>query len=442
MSDSGNLSISVFGLGYVGTVTAACLAQEGHETIGVDVSEKKVETILQGESPVREERVSTLVKENVASGRLCATVDAEEAIRSSDMAIVCVGTPSKRNGELTTSQVESVAADIGSVLEDRSPYDDLLIVLRSTVLPGMTQSLVIPTLEEAAGRPIGNGYDVVFHPEFLREGSSVDDFYDPPKIVIGEREPGCGEMLTRFYETFDAPLFHTSLQTAEAVKYADNVFHAVKVTFANEMGQFFQEHGVDAQRVMNLFRQDTKLNISPKYLRPGFAFGGSCLPKDLRVALHAGREQELELPMLENILPSNRAQIDRVVSRILEEKVSEVGFYGLAFKPDTDDLRESPYLILARRLQDEGVQVRCYDPLVEPKALIGHNRRYMEETLPDLSDLMVESVEDLLDCPCIVIGHPLDEREIESWLDEGIIVVDLTISNRRINHSDYYSVSK
>jgi len=262
MSDSGNLSISVFGLGYVGTVTAACLAQEGHETIGVDVSEKKVETILQGESPVREERVSTLVKENVASGRLCATVDAEEAIRSSDMAIVCVGTPSKRNGELTTSQVESVAADIGSVLEDRSPYDDLLIVLRSTVLPGMTQSLVIPTLEEAAGRPIGNGYDVVFHPEFLREGSSVDDFYDPPKIVIGEREPGCGEMLTRFYETFDAPLFHTSLQTAEAVKYADNVFHAVKVTFANEMGQFFQEHGVDAQRVMNLFRQDTKFIFS------------------------------------------------------------------------------------------------------------------------------------------------------------------------------------
>jgi GDP-mannose 6-dehydrogenase len=442
MSDSECLCISVFGLGYVGTVTAACLAEEGYEIIGVDTSEKKVRAVRRGESPVQEERVSMLVKKGVNSDRLCATLDAAEAIRRSDMAIICVGTPTNSNGELDTSHVDTVADQIGSVLGDRSPDEEFLIVLRSTVLPGTTQSLVIPTLEEAAGRPVGQGYDVVFHPEFLREGSSVEDFYDPPKIVIGEREPGCGESLTSFYETFDAPLFHTSLEVAESVKYADNIFHAVKVTFANEMGQFFHEHGADAQRVMNLFRQDTKLNISPKYLRPGFAFGGSCLPKDLRAALHAGRQKGLDLPMLENILPSNQAQIDRTASAIFSEDVNEVGIYGLAFKPSTDDLRESPYLKLVRRLDEKGVEVRCYDPLVEPTELVGHNRRYMEKTVPNLSNLMVESVDDLQRCSGIVIGHPLDEQEIKTWLNKGTKIFDLTISNRNLYHENFYSINK
>jgi GDP-mannose 6-dehydrogenase len=442
MSDSGNLRVSVFGLGYVGTVTAACLANDGYETTGVDISEKKVEAIQRGRSPVQEDRVSTLIKEGVDTNRLFATLDAEEAVRNSDMAIVCVGTPSNENGKLTTTHVEEVSAQIGAAFNGRSRSNPFLVVFRSTMLPGTMRSLVIPTLEEAAGQPVGEGYDVVFHPEFLREGSSVQDFYDPPKIVIGERTPGCGEMLTRFYEDFDAPLFHTSLKVAESVKYADNLFHAVKVTFANEMGQFFHDLGVDAQRVMNLFRQDTKLNISPKYLRPGFAFGGSCLPKDLRAALHASREEGLDLPMLENILPSNEAQIERVSTHILDMGVSEVGIYGMAFKPGTDDLRESPYVKLASRLQEEGIEVRCYDPLVEVSELVGHNRRYMQNTLPELPEILVESLESLSECPCIVLGHPLEPRQVNFWLQGEKKVIDLTISDHKFDREGYHSLSK
>ncbi len=442
MSDSENLSVSVFGLGYVGTVTAACLANDGYDTIGVDISEKKVEAIREGKSPVQEERVSALVKEGVEASRLSATLSDEDAVRNSDMAIVCVGTPSNSNGELTTKHVEEVSAQIGSALKERPREKPFLVVVRSTMLPGTMQSLVIPALEAASERSVGEGYDVVFHPEFLREGSSVEDFYDPPKIVIGERTPGCGEMLTRYYEDFDASLSHTSLEVAESVKYADNLFHAVKVTFANEMGQFFHDLGVDAQRVMNLFRQDTKLNISPKYLRPGFAFGGSCLPKDLRAALHASRKENLELPMLENVLPSNQAQIERVSSHILEMGVEEVGIYGMAFKPGTDDLRESPYVKLTSRLQNEGIDLRCYDPLVDVSELVGHNRRYIEGTLPNLQELLVESPESLVECRCIVLSHPVNQQELESWLRKGIEVIDLTVSCNKAKYENYYSISK
>ena len=442
MSDTENLRISVFGMGYVGTVTAACLANESHRTIGVDISEKKVQAIQQGKSPVQEERVNTLIEEGVNASRLCATLDAEEAVRNSDMAIVCVGTPSNDDGKLTTTHVEEVSAQIGAALNGRSRSDPFLVIFRSTMLPGTMESLVIPILEDAAGRSVGEGYDVVFHPEFLREGSSVQDFYDPPKIVIGERTPGCGEMLTRFYEDFDAPLFHTSLEVAESVKYADNLFHAVKVTFANEMGQFFHEFGVDAQRVMNLFRQDTKLNISPKYLRPGFAFGGSCLPKDLRAALHASSEKDVELPMLENILPSNQAQIERVSSHILDMDIDKVGIYGMAFKPGTDDLRESPYVKLASQLQEEGIEVRCHDPLVEVSELVGHNLRYMQSVLPELSEMLVESQESLSECPCIVLGHPVDRQQIRHWLQSGRKLIDLTVTDTSIDSRRYLSISK
>jgi GDP-mannose 6-dehydrogenase len=441
MSNSENMTISVFGLGYVGTVTAACLANEGHETIGVDISETKVEAIQCKNSPVQEERVSTLIKKGVNANLLSATLDAEEAVRNSDMAIVCVGTPSDENGALATRHIEEVSAQIGAALSGRSQTNPFLVVFRSTMLPGTMESLVIPTLEEAVGRSVGEGYDVVFHPEFLREGSSVEDFYDPPKIVIGERMSGCGNMLARLYKDFDDPLFHTSLKVAESVKYADNLFHAVKVTFANEMGQFFHNLNVDAQRVMNLFRQDTKLNISPKYLRPGFAFGGSCLPKDLRAALRASREEDLELPMLEHILPSNQVQIDRVSDHIIDMDVDRVGMYGVAFKPGTDDLRESPYVKLASRLRQEGVDVWCYDPLVEISKLAGHNRRYMKRKLPKLPEMLVESVESLAECSCIVLGHPLEQQQVDSWLKEGKEVFDLTISNNNFNHNNYHTIA-
>ncbi len=432
------MDISIFGLGYVGTISGACLAHDGHRVIGVDISEAKVERINRGEAPIIEEKIGELVAEGIRSGRLSATTDAAYAIEQTDMALICVGTPSVENGGLDTRYVERVTAQIGELIKERArPF---LFVLRSTVLPGTMGSLVIPTLEEHAGRRVGDGYEVLFHPEFLREGSAVRDFYDPPKIVVGERVPGAGQPVTDLYEGIDSPRFVTSIEVAEMVKYADNAFHAVKVTFANEIGRFCDTYGVDSRKVMDIFCADTKLNISAKYLRPGFAFGGSCLPKDVRALLYAAGSQGLSLPMLEGVLPSNKAQIEQALRSVLKNGTRKVGLVGLSFKPGTDDLRESPLVELAERLIGKGIDLEIWDDNVRDAWLVGSNKAYVEKRLPHLVQLLVNSKEELDDREMIIVGHPVAHKQIHNWVEQGIEVLDLVSSVDGIANSRYQGI--
>jgi GDP-mannose 6-dehydrogenase len=429
--------ISVFGLGYVGTVTAACLAQNKHRVIGVDVAEEKINLINAGRSPIIERDIDQVVAEGVAKGLLQATADVAHAVHASDLAIVCVGTPSSENNSLDTRFVEQVTAQIGVALKDQNK-DGFLFVLRSTVLPGTTARTVIPLLERTSGRTAGNGYDVAFHPEFLREGSSVKDFHHPPKIVIGERAPGTARALKELYDGTKAPVFATTIEIAELIKYSANAFHAVKITFANEVGSLCQRLGIDAHEVMDMFCADTQLNISRAYLRPGFAFGGSCLPKDVRALIYHARHGDLELPLLESLLASNHEQIERVFRRIERHRPALVGMYGLAFKPGTDDLRESPLVTLAERLLGKGMVLRIFDPNVETSRLVGGNRAYVEQRLPHLSRQLVSCAETLAECDIIVVGHPMhDDSQMDHWLEAGRHVLDLTGATKRRTHPSY-----
>ena len=419
------MKISVFGLGYVGAVTAACLAKEGHTVVGVDVAEGKVDLINAGQSPLLEEGISELIADEVKAGRLSATTDIEKAVHDSDMALVCVGTPSQPNGSLDDRYIRQVIGEIGELIAKRdSPF---LIVVRSTVTPGTMTDLVIPILESTTGRPAGDGYDVAFHPEFLREGSSIADFYAPPKIVVGERVSGSGDAVLELYgEHIVAPRIVCELPVAETVKYCDNLFHALKITFANEIGLMCKSLGIDGISAMEIFCQDRKLNISNKYLMPGFAFGGSCLPKDLRAFTALAQSQDIKLPMLESLLPSNVLQIEYAINEILETGAKKVGFHGLAFKKGTDDLRESPYVELAERLLGKGKDLVFYDELVHDSRLIGGNKAYVEQRLPHLADLLTSSTEDLNECDLILICHQPSEASLTHWQQAGVRTIDLT----------------
>jgi len=431
------MRISVFGLGYVGTVTAACLADAGHTVIGVDIATDKVETINAARSPIVEHAIDQIVSRTVASGHLLATTDVHQAIAESELAIICVGTPSSPNGSLDTQFVERVTAQIGAALS-KNRKKDFLFVLRSTVLPGTTRKLVLPILEGATGRAPGDAYDVAFYPEFLREGSSVEDFYHPPKMVVGERAPGSSQPLQELYKDIQAPRFITRLEVAEMVKYSDNTFHAIKITFANEIGRLCRSLGIDSREAMEIFCADTHLNISPAYLRPGFAFGGSCLPKDVRALAYQARHCDLHLPLLESILASNREQVERVFRRIELHHPAQVGLVGLAFKPGTDDLRESPLVTLAERLLGRGYKLCIYDPDVESARLVGGNRAYVELHLPHLSRLMVSSLQEISQCDLIVVAHALAEAAwLDRWLEEGRKVLDLVGKHTRCGHPGY-----
>jgi len=432
-----SMHIGVFGLGYVGTVTAACLAKDGHQVIGVDVAGDKVESINNGRSPIVERDVDKIIDEVVSAGRLKATTNTDEAIASSDIAIVCVGTPSSGNSSVDTQFVERVTEQIGRALS-RSQKNNFLFVLRSTVPPGTTRKLVLPALEKSTGRAVGDGYDIAFHPEFLREGSSVEDFYHPPKIVIGERSEGGSACLMQLYQEIEAPRFVTPLEVAEMIKYADNSFHAVKITFANEIGRLSKSLGVDGREVMRIFCCDTQLNISPAYLRPGFAFGGSCLPKDLRALLYEARHSDLDLPLLGALLPSNAEQVEQVFRWIERHAPALIGLAGLSFKPGTDDLRESPFVALAERLVGRGYDLRIYDPNVETARLVGGNRAYVERHLPHLSKLLVPSLDRFKDCDLVVIGHQIrEDGRVSSWLNAGKKLLDLVGKETRSEHPGY-----
>lgn len=433
------MRISIFGLGYVGVVTAGCLARLGHAIVGVDPNIDKVEMLNAGQSPIVEDQIDELIRKGRRARQIRATSNALEAVAETEMAIVCVGTPSRRNGSLDTQFVEAAAAEIGRSLRER--VAPLVIVFRSTMLPGTMRSVLIPILEKESASTAGEKFETLVHPEFLREGSSVEDFYRPPKIVIGERSAGAGATLLQLYSHIKTPRFCTDYETAEMVKYSDNLFHALKITFANEIGHFCQAHGINADNVMEIFCQDTKLNLSSKYLRPGFAFGGSCLPKDLRAFLYAARQRDTKLPMLESILPSNKAQIERALDGILQTGARRVGFVGLAFKTGTDDLRESPLVTLAELLTGKGIELKIYDEFVQITRLVGKNKAYVERHLPHLARLMVSSLQDLGNCELIILGRHVDSLDVNKWKAAGIRICEGALTDYRCQSSDVGSAA-
>lgn len=398
------MDIAIFGLGYVGAVSAACLSRAGHSVVGVDSNEGKADLINAGKSPVVEKDVDQMIASAVAEGRLRATTDHRAAIRASELAIVCVGTPSRGNGDLDLSHVRRVCEDMALVLRDKAGFT--AIVIRSTVLPGTLRSTVIPTLEGGSGKRVGRDFGVGFFPEFLREGTAVHDFDHPPKIVIAASDDRTRALLEALNQDLDAPVVRADFEVAEMVKYADNTWHALKVAFANEIGSVSKALNIDGGAVMDIFCQDTKLNISSSYLRPGFAFGGSCLPKDVRALTYKGRSLDLELPLINAIMPSNRSHIDRAMQMVLEHKERNVGVLGLSFKAGTDDLRESPVVELVERLLGKGHEIRIFDRNVNLSRLVGANRAYIYQHLPHIAKLMVDRVEEVVHHGgTIVIGN-------------------------------------
>lgn len=401
--------ISIFGLGYVGSVSSACLADLGHEVVGVDVAESKVAAIAGGRSPIVEAGLDDLVARGVASGRLRATTDVDDAIAHSDVTMICVGTPSRDNGSLDLTYVERVATGIGEALSRKDSYH--VVVVRSTMLPGSTEEVVVPALERHAGK-VGDRYGVCYNPEFLREGTSIRDFHHPPYTVIGGDDERAMEAVAGLYETIDAPVMKVAVREAEMLKYVSNAFHALKIGFANEIGLICKAQGVDSHRVMDLFCQDDKLNISRAYLRPGYAFGGSCLPKDLRALVHHSRQLDLASPVLEAILPSNQAHIDAAFDLVRRTQSKRIGVLGLSFKAGTDDLRESPLVALVERLIGRGYDVRILDPNVSFASIHGANRAYIEREIPHIMSLMVDDMDALLEhAEVVVVGNHTPEFE-------------------------------
>ncbi len=419
------MKISIFGLGYVGAVSAGCLATDGHQVIGVDPNRTKVDLINQGTTPIIEKDIGDMIAATVKDGLLRATVDVRDAVLNSELSLICVGTPSQLNGNLDLSHVRKVCEQIGAALKEKDAFH--VVVARSTMLPGSMSSVVIPTLEAASGKKAGVDFGVCNNPEFLREGTAVFDYYHPPKTVIGESDERAGTMLVQLYQKMDAPLVRTNVETAEMVKYTDNTWHAVKVAFANEIGNICKAVGIDGHKVMEIFCQDTKLNLSPYYMKPGFAFGGSCLPKDVRALTYKARSLDLELPLLNAILPSNQKQVDKGLKMIMDKGARKVGILGFSFKAGTDDLRESPLVDVIEHLLGKGYELKLYDKNVNLAALTGANQDYILNHIPHISKLMVESMDEVLAfADTIVIGNGAAEfKAVPGRLKGGQTIVDL-----------------
>jgi GDP-mannose 6-dehydrogenase len=419
------MKISIFGLGYVGAVSAGCLAKDGHEVIGVDPYQPKVDLINAGKTPVIEKDIGEIMQKAVADGLLNATQDVRRAVFDSDISLICVGTPSQPNGSLDLKYVRKVCEEIGAALKEKEGFH--VVVARSTMLPGSMRSVVIPVLEEASGKRAGVDFGVCNNPEFLRESTAVYDYYNPPKTVIGETDSAAGDMLASIYAHLDAPLIRTSVETAEMVKYTDNVWHALKVGFANEIGNICKAVGIDGHEVMDIFCKDTKLNLSAYYMKPGFAFGGSCLPKDVRALTYKARASDIDVPILNAIIPSNQKQIEKGLAMITGKGSKKVGILGFSFKAGTDDLRESPLVEVIERLIGKGYDIRLYDKNVKIATLVGANKDYILNHIPHISKLMVDSIDEVLaHADTIVIGNGAVEfREVAEQIPAGKCVVDL-----------------
>jgi GDP-mannose 6-dehydrogenase len=418
------LKISVFGLGYVGAVCAGCLAHDGHQVIGVDPVLAKVDMINAGQSPIIEAEIGAIIDNAVKTGRLLATCNQDLAIRETDISFVCVGTPSQSNGNLDLTYIRRVCELIGTALKDKASRHT--VVIRSTVLPGTMRQVVIPVLEEHSGKKAGVDFGVCNNPEFLREGTAVNDFKAPPKTVIGQLDRESGDLLESLYSKLDAPLIRTSVDVAEMVKYVDNCWHALKIGFANEIGNLSKALSIDAHQVMGIFCKDKKLNISPAYLLPGFAFGGSCLPKDLRALTYKAKTRDVELPIISAILPSNELQVTRGLQMIMGKGNKKVGVLGFSFKAGTDDLRESPVIEVIERLLGKGYDLRIYDKNVSIASLVGANRDFILNRIPHVSRLMVDKMEDVMEyAETVVIGNKDPEfRSVPGKVRPGQAVVD------------------
>ncbi len=399
------MRVAVFGLGYVGTVSSACLAANGHDVWGVDPDELKVAAVSAGHSPVLEPGLQSLVAQGVATGRLHATTRPEEALENAEVSLLCVGTPSSASGESNLGYIYRVVEDI---VESLGRTDFHTVVIRSTVPPGTVED--VTAILQDAFSDSGTDVAVAMCPEFLREGTGIADFYAPPYTVIGAQDVRAIDSISRLFSFLDAPVRVVHPRTAEALKYACNAFHATKISFANELGRIFSRLGVDSREVMGLFCEDTSLNISPRYLRPGFAFGGSCLPKDLRSLLYLARTESIDIPLLSGTLASNRLSIDEAIDRVVAGEGRRIALLGLSFKPGSDDLRESPYVELAETLLGKGYELRIHDPILNPTSLVGANRQYVESKLPHLRRILTDRpAEALAGADIAIISHSTDE---------------------------------
>jgi GDP-mannose 6-dehydrogenase len=428
-------------MGYVGTVCAGCLGREGHEIIGVDPVRTKVQLVNAGKSPIIEADIEEIIAGAVKSGRLRATDDSIQAVLHTDLSFVCVGTPSQINGNLDLTHVRHVCEQLGQALKEKGTRHT--VVIRSTILPGTMRRVVLPVLEETSGKKAGKDFGVCNNPEFLREGSAVMDFAFPSKTVIGELDAASGDALVPLYAKLNAPLIRTDIETAEMVKYIDNSWHALKIGFANEIGNLCKSFSIDSHKAMEIFCQDKKLNISPAYLKPGFAFGGSCLPKDLRALAYSAKLHDLELPILNAILPSNELQVLRGLQLIMEKDRKRIGILGFSFKEGTDDLRESPMIEIIERLAGKGYDVRIYDKNVQVARLVGANRDFILNRIPHISRLMVDNIDAVLEhAETIVIGNKSAEFDcVPQRLQAGQCLVDFVrISNSRSNDGQYSGI--
>lgn len=419
------MKISVFGLGYVGCVTAACLARDGHDVLGIDVNEVKLELLRSGKSPIKEPGLDELINQVVCEKRLQMTGDAKKAVLESEISLICVGTPSNDNGSLKLNYVINVCREIGEALKSKQDFH--VVVIRSTVLPGAVESDLIPELERSSGLKAGVDFGVTTNPEFLREGSAIKDYLHPSLIVVGESETRSGDITAQLYATLNLPVTRTNIRTAQMVKYASNAYHALKVTFANEMGNLCKKNGIDGQEMMEIFAQDDQLNISAAYLRPGFSFGGSCLPKDLRALMYHAKENDLECDVLSAIMSSNHRQTEMGIKMVEKSGHKRVGILGLSFKANTDDLRESPAIIMAETLVGRGYQVRIYDEKVELSQLIGSNKSFLEKELPHIASLMSDTIESLVsDSDVLVITNGTKSfHQIPELMRDGQMMIDL-----------------
>jgi len=432
------MKISIFGMGYVGIVSAVCLAKQGHMIIGVDVNKKKVEMINSGSSPIIEKDVDQLLSEAAQEGRIKATMDTAQAIADSEVSFISVGTPSRANGSLDTVYLENVCKEIGACLKGTDCVH--ILVFRSTMLPGTMQGLLIPLLEKYSEKRCWEGFQVAYNPEFLREGTAVDDFAHPPKTVVGSDVETVADQVLDIYAGLPGPMIRTSLQVAEMVKYVDNNFHALKIVFANEVGSICKELKIDSHDIMKIFVQDTKLNLSPYYLKPGFAFGGSCLPKDLRAINYLAKTHDLDIPLLNALIPSNETLVRKTVQKIIGFGKKKIGVAGFSFKAGTDDLRESPLIEVIETLIGKGYELKLYDKNVSVAKLIGANKEYIEERIPHISSLMVDSLKELIEgTDLIVIGNKDQEFEgIPNQCRKEQIVYDLVRIHQDVPQNENY----
>ncbi|HEX7112699.1 MAG TPA: UDP-glucose/GDP-mannose dehydrogenase family protein [Mizugakiibacter sp.] len=408
------MRISIFGMGYVGAVCAACLADRGHTVIGVDIAQTKIDLINRGRSPIVEPGLQDLLQRGVAAGRIRATADTADAIRQSDLSMVCVGTPSKKNGDLDLRFVEAVVADIGMALRDKRERHT--VVVRSTVLPGTTKEVVVPLLEGTSLKRVGRDLGLAVNPEFLRESTAIADYNAPPMTVIGEWDEASGEMLAQLYADLPAPLIRKPIEVAEMVKYTCNVWHATKITFANEIGNIAKELGVDGREVMEVMCQDSKLNLSSYYLKPGYAFGGSCLPKDVRALNFRATQVDVAHPLIDSLMRSNEIHLKRAFDLVASFGDRRVGMLGLSFKPQTDDLRESPLVELAEMLIGKGYELSIFDKNIEYARVHGANREYISSRIPHISSLLIPDLDEVIErSDVLVVGQR--DRSFEKVLN-------------------------